>query len=264
MSQTKRDLHVFEQLLKHCVSANPLFGKETVVQSIACGQLLNLFIDAPRNIPRAQLCFPSIESVTAEPYLFSAYPGYLYGLQYLWYSILGRREFNRTCVKDLHLALNEEKLQRYPKPKNTFVELLQNSGLFLDVTQRDNTALNDDDRELIEGMRRLAPLGSERWATLDRFFEPINEQIVRPRQVRLKTSLGMSHLLVLKRYTKRLLDGLLDPTMVSDADYLTKTDRDSCKKQLALAMLWYEICVLDTQGLVVFNGAPAHAGKRAD
>jgi hypothetical protein len=235
------------------------FGKELVIQSIACGQLLNFFNDTSHNIPKAQLVFPSIEYTATEHYLSSAYPGYVYGLQYLWWSILGSEEFGRTCVKELNLALDEKEVEKYPKPKNILEETLKKSGIFTDAIQLDDAQLNEEERDFVEGIRRLMPPQSKRWAIMDRFYDSVNEEIVRPREERLKTTFGMSHLIVLEGYSKDLLKELLDPNRVAEPEYLTKTDRDSGKRLLARAMLWYEVNVLDTQGLLVFNGAPAFA-----
>jgi len=261
MMRMKTDLDVFRRLLENYSSTQEPFSKDLVVKSIACGQLLNFFIDTSHNISKAALVFPSIEYTATEQYLSSAYPGYVYGLQYLWYSILGSEEFERTCVRELHLALDAKEVEKYPKPENVIEEIFKKSGLFVDSTQIDNPDLNEDERDIIEGIHRLTPPGSERWATLDRFFESINEEIVRPREERLKTSFGWSRLIVLDGYAKDLLKELLDPSQVAEPEYLSKKDRDSCKKLLALAMLWYEVNVLDTQGLVVFNGAPAFASS---
>jgi DNA-directed RNA polymerase subunit RPC12/RpoP len=43
---------------------------------------------------------------------------------------------------------------------------------------------------------------------------------------------------------------------VDKLEYLTKNDDKSLKKQLSMAMLWYDVNVLDTP-LTVFNGVPA-------
>lgn len=261
MVQMRTDLDVFRRLLEIYSCTHAPLDKELVIQSVACGQLLNFFNDTSHNIPRAQLVFPSIEYSATEQYLFSAYPGYVYGLQYLWYSILGKEEFERTCVRELHLALDEKRVEKYPRPRNTLEEILKNSGVFVDITQIDHADLNEEERDFAEGVRRLMPPGSERWATLDRFFQSIYEGIVRPREERLKIVFGSSRLIVLDGYTKDLLEPLLDSNQVGEPEYLTKTDRDSCKRLLARAMLWYEVNVLDTQGLLVFNGAPAFASS---
>jgi hypothetical protein len=51
----------------------------------------------------------------------------------------------------------------------------------------------------------------------------------------------------------------LDAGRIPEPDYLTKSDDGSVKKRLSLAMLWYEVNVLDTQRIVTFNGVPAFA-----
>lgn len=260
--QMKIDLDVFKQLLDgHCRTTAP-FNKEFVIQAIASDHIFTFLNDASHNIPLAELTFPSVEHTATEKSLFDAFPGYVYGLQYLWYSVLGSEEFGRTCVKELHLALDEEEVKKHPRPKSQFEEILENheeSGFFTKVEKVDESDLSEEARDFVEAVRREGPARSERWAALDRFYGPIQDEIVRPRETKLQVVLGMSHLLVLERYSKDLLKGLLDSNRVTEPDYITKNDNGSRKKQLSLAMLWYDVNVLDTQSLLVFNGVPAFA-----
>ena len=259
--QAKTDLEVFRQLIEnHCKTSSP-HGKDFVIQAIAADHIFTLLNDTSHNIPLAELVFPSITPTATEKSLFDAFPGYVYGLQFLWYSVLGAEEFGRACVKDLHLALDEEEVKKHSRIKSHLQRMLEGedeSGLFK-MKEVDESELSEEAKDFMEVMRREGPARSERWAALDRFWGPIQEEIVRPREAKLGTALGMSHLLVLDGYTKDLLSELLDPSKVADADYLTNTDDASLKKRLSLKMLWYDVNVLDTQSLLVFNGAPAFA-----
>jgi hypothetical protein len=260
--QMKVDLDIFRQLIEgHCRTTTP-FDKEYVIQAIASDRIFTFLNDTSHDIPLAELTFPSIEQTATEKYLADAFPGYVYGLQYLWYSTLGNEEFGHTCAKDLHLALDEEEVKKHPRPKSHFEEMLENGEKLGFLTKAEKVDKSDLDEELkgcIEAIKRDSPPRSERWAALDRFYRPIQDEIVKPREAKLQIALGMSHLLVLEEYTKDLLKDLLDSNRVTQPDYLTKNDDNSHKKRLSLAMLWYDVNVLDTQSLLVFNGVPAFA-----
>jgi hypothetical protein len=260
--QMKVDLDVFRQLIEgHCRTTAP-FDKEYVIQAIASDHIFTFLNDTSHDIPLAELTFPSLEQTATEKYLSDAFPGYVYGLQYLWYSILGGEEFGQTCVKDLHLALDEEEVKKHPRPKSNFEEMLENGEKLGFLTKAEKVDKSDLDEELkgfVEALKCDSPPRSERWAALDRFYRPIQDEIVKPREAKLQVALGLSHLLVLEKYTKDLLKDLLDSNRVTQPDYLTKNDASSKKKRLSLAMLWYDVNVLDTQSLLVFNGVPAFA-----
>ena len=228
----KADLDVFRRLFEdHCRTTVP-FDKEYVVQSIAIDYIFTYLNDTSHGIPLAELTFPSIEQTATEKYLSIAFPGYVYGLQYLWYSILGPEEFNQTCVKDLHLALDEKEVKKYPKEKSFIEKIFENgekNGFFKKVVKVNESDLEEEEMGFIEAMKRNTPPHSELWANLDRFYRPIQEQIVRPREAKLKVKLGMSHLLVLEHYNKDFLNDLLDTNRVPPPDYLTKKSSKSRK-----------------------------------
>jgi hypothetical protein len=130
-------------------------------------------------------------------------------------------------------------------------------GMFNEIKIQKSKS-SDKMNDLRERLKRDRSPRSEVWSALDRFYRPIQKQIVDPRGEILKVNnLGVAHLLVLKGYSKRFLKDLLDPSKILDADYLTKNDPISIKKQLSFRMLWYDANVLDTES--VFNGVPAFA-----
>ena len=259
IKQMRKDLGVFGQLLTDHCETTTSFDKEYIIQALACDRIFTFLNDISHDIPLAELTFPSIEQTATEKYLSDAFPGYVYGLQYLWYSIIGKNEFTQTPVKDLHLALDKEEVKKYPKQKSPLEELLEGnklSGMFSEIKIQKSKS-SDKMNELGELLKRDRSPRSEVWSALDRFYRPIQEKIVDPREDILKVNLGMAHLLALKGYSKRLLKDLLDSSKIADADYLAKNDPASIKKQLSFRMLWYDANVLDTES--VFNGVPAFA-----
>ncbi len=251
------DLGVFGILFEaHCHPPSG-FEKDFVLKAVAADHVFTLLNDTHKGLPLAELMFPSIEYTATSRYLFDAFPGYVYGVQFLWHSILGKEEFDRTPVKELHLALDEEEVRKHPREKDRFEKMFEHakkSGLAVEVNESEN---DEELEEIKQAMKDEGPARSPRWKALDIFYRPIQNEIVTPRETRLKVALGMSHLLILEGYTKGILGDLLDLSHVPEPDYLTKSDDNSIKKQLSLATRWYDVNVLDTQGLLVFNGVPA-------
>lgn len=261
IAEAKSDLDIFRRLPQDHSRPAVSFDKEYVIQSLACDHVFTFLNDTSHNIPLAELVFPSIEHTATKEYLFDAFPGYVYGLQYLWYSIIGSDEFGRTCVRELHLALDQEEVKKHPRPKSNFEEMLEHGEKFgfFKAKEVNEADVSEEAKDFIEGAKRDMVPRSERWGALDRFYRHIQREIVHPREVKLQVALGMSHILVLEGYHKDLLKDLIDSSRVEEPEYLSKTDRDSKKKLLELEMLWYEVNVLDTQSLLVFNGVPAFA-----
>jgi hypothetical protein len=157
--------------------------------------------------------------------------------------------------------LDKEEVKKYPKQKSPLEELLEGTklpGMFSEIKIRKSKS-SDKMSEIGELLKRDRAPRSEIWSALDRFYRPIQDQILKPREDALKVALGITRLLVLKGYRKKLLKDLLDSSKIADADYLAKNDRNSIKKQLAFKMLWYGANVLDTER--VFNGVPAFASN---
>jgi hypothetical protein len=257
-NNTWTELEVFNKILEKNCDTKSIFKKEYVLDSITIDKIFTYFNDTHHYIPLADLSFPSIEFTMTEKSLEKAFPGYVYGLQYLWYSILGSDEFERTCVKDLHLVLDENELDKHLQyvEKSETLPFLDESDSVKIIDEAD---LDDDIKEIIEGLKHDAPPRSQKWAVLDRFYNIIRDEIFRPREEALQISLGLSHLLVLKGHNKKIFTDLLNPSKVANPDYLVKKDKKSINKQLSLAMFWYSVNVLDTQSMQVFNGVPAFA-----
>jgi hypothetical protein len=257
LKSMNKDLKIFGLLIKeHCHMSAP-FDKEFVIQAIACYHTLVYFNDTSRGFPLAEVCFPPDKHTATERYLADAFPGYVYGLQHLWYSILGKDEFSQSCIRDLHLAINEEESEKSSESA-FFLEAVSDRFSLINVETIDENDLDEDTKHIINVIKRDRPPRCDRWEHLDRFYRQIEKQIVNPREDKLGISLGFSHFLVLEKYNKGLLKDLLDSGKVPSPEYLTRKDVVSAKKQLDLTMLWYDVNVLDTQ-LSVFNGVPAFA-----
>jgi len=250
LKETLDDLDIFKRLIDDHFHTSLPFSKDFIVQSLVCDLVFTFLNDTSQGIPKAELMFPSVESTATEVYLYFSFPGYVYGLQYLWHSILGSEEFERTCVKQLHLVLSE----RLDKPLSSEGDSRQ---AFLREVR--NSDLDEEEIDFIEGVSGFMPPTSERFGTLDRFWRQIQEEIVNPREDKILAHTRKPGFLVLEGYSKDLLKGLLDPGKVAEPEYMTKSDASSIKRRLHKDLLWYDVNVLDSQKLLVFNGAPAFA-----
>jgi hypothetical protein len=108
------------------------------------------------------------------------------------------------------------------------------------------------------------------WRELHTFYSKIREEIIWPMEKNLKLDLATTPLLAIKKMDKSIIKDLLSTKntkvpnyfgvakkAIEDPRHLSKKDKELIKKWLDYHLLWYDINVLDTHGLDVFNGIPA-------
>jgi hypothetical protein len=190
-----------------------------------------------------------------------AFLGYVHCLQYLWFHLLGQDKFEKSCIKDLHRAseiypVEDEEEDGDDDEK----EDLQGSVVAYLQRSRDdffkNGQLNEEnDEESRRAEERRSRL--KNWFALDKFFEKIRLEIIEPLEKDLKLDFGLQALMKVEGPDKAIWGEFLFHTNVEQPAYLGKPDEGSIRKQLDLSLLWYDLNVLDTHSLFVFNGVPA-------
>lgn len=229
-------IKIFDEIYDNCVDSTINLNKDEALRVLTMYYTMIFLNDTNRGIPHG-FQLPSIIKLKVSPkYLKIVFKGYVYTLQYLWSELLGN-DFDNYCVKDLHRAP-----QLYSKEADKL--------LSLEFKMMSKRKLTKKEKQLIEDTKD--------WVALDRFFGRINSEIVGPLEKKLKISLMIDPLLVInKNFDKSKLDKLLDVSKLKEPEYLQKSDKKSLEKRLDYFFLWYELEVLDTQKLTVFNGVPA-------
>lgn len=96
--------HVFDAIFEQNVFPTKGLDKKGALK-ISTAIYAHAFLnDTHRGFPHIYLLTPILKSSLSDEYLEKAYTGYVYTLQYLWFSLLGREKFERSSLKDLHKA----------------------------------------------------------------------------------------------------------------------------------------------------------------
>lgn len=200
--------------------------------------------DTSEGIPHIYQLTPILKSDVKEQYMRKAYLGYVYTLQYLWFVLLGEKRFNDTSLKELHKAhiLYSETVD------NEFQLPFELSEL---ESVLENQNFDDEESANIETMNK--------WLALDYLFGKINEEVVSPMRGELKNDIIFHPLLNVKsNYDKKLFEALLQKEKISEPEYLKGNVKGNLlEKLLDYLFLWYNVDVLDSQELTLFNGLPS-------
>ena len=253
-----RDLHYFKELIQKSIPLNEKLDKESLLKVLAANHTAIFLCDTSRNIPHSVNLAPFVHGKISEQYLEKTFPGYVYGLEFLWFSILGEVEFSNSFISNIHNVLSNDF-----EPKNQ--KLISEEDLTLDrLLKWPFEAKNEDYLGFKVKIRRRAPEEnkklrathpSNKWLRLDTYFQKIIDEIVSPMEAALNINIWINDYLILKDYNKENLRSLLDKSAVSEPSYLSSNDKNSIGKCLDLDFLWYGLNVLEGDSL--FNGVPA-------
>jgi len=259
---------VFDKFYNNTVSIKNIDKKESL--KIATEFYTYIFLnDTHRGYPHGSV-FPSIIRLPiSEEYLKRSFKGYVYSLQYLWFNLLGANKFENSCLRNLHKApeLYSKEAEDYidlelgiPVPeeevKKKFIKEKFSEDQKLNNNLAEVESLSEEDLKKINKEKERLSQRKE-WFALDRFFRKIGDEIIEPIEEKLKINLGLDPLLAIEKINKSFYRNLLSRGNIKEPKYLNRKDKESIKKQLDYHLLWYEVNVLDTQKLTVFNGVPA-------
>lgn len=230
---------------------------------------LNTYLnDSHEGLPYGYfLSAPMFEGSLTKEYLKKVYIGYVYTLQFVWFKLLGSK-FTKTKLVDLHRAC-EIYAERAKKSIELELgipvseeELLESEHIFhhnedAANIQAEVRPLTKDEIDLLNKQREeLEEIIC--WYALDEFFTIINEEILKPMMKNFSIKIPFdSTLKVRSEIDKNIFSELLNPEGVDEPEYMIKDDENSIKKRLEYFFLWYDVEVLDTQKITLFNGVPA-------
>ncbi|MHA1887141.1 MAG: hypothetical protein ACTSX0_03890 [Promethearchaeota archaeon] len=227
----------------------------------------HIFLNNTREgIPHVYLLTPILKFTATEKYLEKAYLGYVYALQYLWFVLLGKTKFEETSLRKMHMAheiysngveeqietmvgmpvsedVDRTKFERLGKPESEILSMEE--------------SFEKDINKLEEGKKR--PTLLKNWLALDKFFAIIHEEIIVPIEDQIKLDIRFNPLFkVTNKFNKSLFTKYLSTEELRNPKYLEPTNNNQLmKKKLDFLFYWYDINVLDTQKLTVFNGVPS-------
>jgi len=253
-----QDLHYFKELIQKSIPLNKQLDKERLLKAMAANHTAIFLCDTSRKVPHSENAAPFDHVIRSEQYLENTFPGYVYGLEFLWFSILGEVEFSNSFISNIHNVLSND-FEAIPR-KTVFDDDLSIASLIKDpFSEAKNNDYLGSEVKITgslpeENKKKTTTHTSNKWLSLDTYFRKIIDEIVLPMEATLNISLGIDDKLILKEYKKKNLHPLLDKSAVGEPSYLCSNNRQSIKKFLDLNFLWYGLNVLEGDSL--FNGVP--------
>lgn len=267
---------IFDVIYKQNVSPIKDLNKKDALKFATIFNTHIFLNDTSKGLPLAYLLAPILKSSAKEESLESAYTGYTYILQYLWFALLGKNKFRKSSLMKLDkahdiyskdaekqieleagLPISEEDIKKeFMESNNKIIKYEQltedESASWIDVEERSDKylkTLNDEKNRLFK---------PKNWFALDMFFGIIQKEIIEPikKQTEMKSVL-YGFLKIKGNINKKFVEKFLATDGLKNPEYLVKNDNKYLKKRLDCFFLWYQANVLDTQKLSVFNGVPA-------
>ena len=164
-------------------------------------------------------------------FMEKSYDGYIFCLQYVWYVLMGKVQFEKSSLKMLH---------------NAFDIYSQNIGDY----ERSPLSF-----EYHDGQISLALI---KWKSIDHFFSIIREEIIKPLEKDTGLNLSKGDILILDDdFDKAKLGFLLSPSSLPNPDYINDENTNASKiKKLDYYFLWQMFFKMDCQQIIV-DGAVA-------
>ncbi|NQE45428.1 hypothetical protein C5S31_05345 [ANME-1 cluster archaeon GoMg2] len=262
---------VFDVIFERAISSTRELNKKDALKISTIFNTHIFLNDTNRGVPHVYLLTPILKSSASEEYLEKVYVGYVYTLQYLWFVLLEKDNFEKSSLKDLHKAHDvyskeaKEQIESQAGIPVSEEEIKKEFVTERKVKIREHECeielvkeLSDEDIKKLEAEKeRLSKL--KNWFALDMFFGKINEEIIEPLESRVGTISVFNPLLKSSdKINKSLISEFLRSDGLKDPKYLEATnDKNLIKKKLDYLFLWYVVNVLDAQKLTIFNGVPA-------
>lgn len=175
---------------------------------------------------------PVLKNKLNRELLEKSYVGYVLCLQYLWYVLLGKEEFEKSSLTSLHKAF-EKYHDKLDKKHPLFP--------FLDEQYDDKTLTS-----LIK------------WKSLDCFFSVIKSEIIEPLENEIGESYFRKGLLTLNStFDTSNLSDLLSKNNLQNPDYLSNdTNIESKIKKLDYHFLWEMFFKIDCHQIILDGATP--------
>jgi len=210
----------YEFLLENYISINKRLSSyqlDEILDNLAIFYSYIFLIDTSHGKPKGY--FSNFLKDKLSPiYLINTFKGYLFGLQFLFNSLLGL-EFEKTSLTKLHLCFKSKKFKEQSK-------------------------------------KNKAQYAHRLWLCIDGYFESVQREIIEPLETNINFKLGsFPSKPVFKPITSfdKTLFKLLITEVPSEPDYLNRSDQKSINKQIRLNLFWYPFKVLSGE-YPIFTG----------
>lgn len=183
---------------------------------------------------------PFFETKISTEYLSKAFVGYAYTLEFLWYKMLGKKEFLESCAKDLHRS------EETGPEQDSYVEGPNEEHGFEEEHASEEAKEQEFRSQVIK-----------RWTSIDKFFTLIRKEIIWPLEKKIEHRFGTfsGGLIKINRFEKSNLDNFLGKSNLKQLEPMENNNITSIN-ELDMKFLWYGVGMLDAgSASLQFNGA---------
>jgi hypothetical protein len=263
---------IFDYIYDNCILTDGQYDKSNILNALTQDHLLIKYHDTHRGFPLARLDSPVIIPHIRKGYINDAFKGYVYTLQYVWYTLYSEERFEQLFVYYLDEIFdpNSKYIQALKEFKNNKKIGYKKKGTVIDdilhidfdgareevkkilgSNYKPSDDLLNDENFLVD---KSIP-DAKKWRIFDIFWDKIHEEIVHPlKGLQIKFIQNKSIDVI---PNEQIYNPLLSKVNLKEPRYLSGHDKTSLKKQLDLKLLWYPLNVLDLKDTNLFNGVPA-------
>lgn len=185
---------------------------------------------------------PFFSTERSTQYLDRVFDGYVYSLQFIWYQMLGKDNFLKSCLKDLHRC---QEINLHDKNE---ISINMN-----EIFEFQEIELSPEEKTKQENWNKVY----KKWSSIDQFFGEIRDEIIKPLEKKIDYRFAGFNkgLIQLAGFDKSILGNLLDKKILDEPEFMKKNDLESMKKRLDVEFLWYDIDMFDSgEANLEFNG----------
>ena len=218
---------IFEKIFEKNIRVSQKFqiGKQEALKYATMFHIYVYLNDTSRFIPHGY--FVSIlKNGLKENYRAKNFEGYKYALQFIWYQLLGEKDYNKSSIRNLHRSTDWSKE----------IYIFSDDGEIKDFSELEWGTSNENMQTPVERN------------DLDSYFSKIKDEIITPLEERLEMTFGFSKFFRMeKKISKKTIEKFLK--------YEKKVHLNE-KERLDYQLLWYQIEFLDSSKSHIFNGVP--------
>lgn len=221
---------IFDSIHSENIICTKDIDKELALKATTMFYTYIFLIDTRKGKP---FTYPAsiLKNKLSPEFMEKSYDGYIFCLQYVWYALMGKVQFEKSSLKMLHNAFDiySQNIEDYEKSPLSF--------------------------EYHDNQTSLALI---KWKSIDYFFSIIKEEIIKPLEKDTGLNLSEGDILILDDdFDKTKLGFLLSPSNLPNPDYINDENTNASKiKQLDYYFLWQMFFKMDCQQIIV-DGAVA-------
>lgn len=230
---------LYENIQKNNLVTNKNLSITDTIRYLSMFNSYLFLVDTQHGRPKGYY-HPFFKTRPSTKYLNKAFAGYAYALEFLWYKMLGKEEFLKSCTKDLHRS------EEIGLGQDRSVTETDEEYEFEEESSPEETKEQELHRQVIK-----------KWTSIDQFFTRIQKEIIRPLEEKIghRSVTFREELVKIHKFEKSNLDNFLDKDNLNHSELMENTSVTSIN-DLNMRFLWYDIDMFDAvEANLHFNGS---------